>query len=724
MKQPKFIIYLLMMLMLMIHIPAISQTHVFIPDINFRNFLNASYPTFMDVSGDSLIIDSAATVAGTFTCSNQDIVDLTGIEYFINIIRLECDSNQLTTLPNLSNISALNRLECNDNQITSLPDFSANTAISHLFCNNNLLSSLPDLSANLALEYLDCKNNQITDLPDLSENTALKYLYCDDNLLTSLPDLSANTALLYLYCNNNQLTSLPDLSANTALSYLCCNNNLLTSLPDLSSNTNLWRLCCNYNQLTGLPDLSNNTTLHQIYCHHNQITSIPDISNTAMTVLYCSSNQITSLPDLSSNTGLASLYIQNNQISSLPDLSINSALKEFDCSYNQITSLPDFSENSALWLFYCDYNKLDFSDARELRIVDTISNLYSYDYEPQSPFDNACCTYLYEGDMLILSVAGQDSALSYQWFKDEVTIPGATDTLLTIPNVALTDSGMYTCRSYGTALESPPMNWGPGISEFVSEPVTVKLNEQCGEPDPQNIIENGNFETCTPIFWSQYIADHLGVTAQIAIVNGACKVSGIALSASPEYWDVQLKQEFSAAQIDKLEKDSTYTLSFDASAETDDRPCRISFEQMVDPWANIMEEYPIIGTETETWSYNFVLDSIYDEMQLSFQLGTDITPVIFDNVKLVKKVGGTPTAIHHAKKDELCIFPNPASDYLHINAETGATIRLYNSTGMLVKTGISVDNRVNFDVTGLPAGLYFVTAELNDHVSLIKVAIL
>lgn len=244
-----------------------------------------------------------------------------------------------------------------------------------------------------------------------------------------------------------------------------------------------------------------------------------------------------------------------------------------------------------------------------------------------------------------------------------------------------------------------------------------------GTADPDNILENGNFEACTLLPWSLYYSDHLGATANMYLDNGTCVVSGITLSTSPEYWDVQLKQELQTSQTERLKVDSAYILSFEASAEAEDRPCRISFEQTVDPWANIMERYAMISTETETYSYEFVLGTVYPDMQLSLQLGTDATPVTFDNVKLVKKVGGIPTAIHHAKRNELHLFPNPASDYLFIHAETGTTIRLHNSTGMLVKTGISVNSRVNFDVTGLPAGLYFVTAELNDHVSLIKITI-
>ena len=82
-----------------------AQSKAFIPDTNFRNFLNADYPTFMD--GDSLIIASAVTLVGLLNCSYYNIADLTGIEYFVNITQLICLYNQLTTLPSLTINTAL-----------------------------------------------------------------------------------------------------------------------------------------------------------------------------------------------------------------------------------------------------------------------------------------------------------------------------------------------------------------------------------------------------------------------------------------------------------------------------------------------------------------------------------------------------------------------------------------------------------------------------------------
>ena len=62
------------------------------------------------------------------------------------------------------------------------------------------------------------------------------------------------------------------------------------------------------------------------------------------------------------------------------------------------------------------------------------------------------------------------------------------------------------------------------------------------------------------------------------------------------------------------------------------------------------------------------------------------------------------------RKDDLLIYPNPASDFLRIPGwtEVPATIRIYNSVGLLNKQEdiLSVDQPV--DIYHLKAGLYFI----------------
>ena len=225
------------------------------PDANFRTIVE-NY----DTNKDSSLSDTEIAAVEEIDCSYKAITNLKGIEYFTALKRLNCESNQLTTL-DVSKNKALTYLDCGDNKLTTL-DVSKNTALTELISFKNQLTTL-DVSKNTALTELRSFNNQLTTL-DVSKNKALTYLDCESNQLTTL-DVSKNKALTYLDCGDNELTTL-----------------------DVSKNTALTRLYCLYNQLTTL-DVSKNTTLTELNCKYNQLTSL-DLSNTNIDILYGGDN--------------------------------------------------------------------------------------------------------------------------------------------------------------------------------------------------------------------------------------------------------------------------------------------------------------------------------------------------------------------------------------------------------------------------------------------------
>lgn len=191
----------------------IDSTHF--PDDNFIAYVELR----CDKDGDGTLSQAELDGVTELYVAYANIKDLTGIELFPYLEKLDCKNNNLTRL-DVSKNTKLTKLYCEFNQLTSL-DLSKNTALTELNCQVNQLTSL-DLSKNTALTKLDCALNPLTSL-DVSNNTALTYLDCNYNQLTSL-DLSKNTALTKLGCHDNQLTSL-DLSKNTALDTLDCSGN-------------------------------------------------------------------------------------------------------------------------------------------------------------------------------------------------------------------------------------------------------------------------------------------------------------------------------------------------------------------------------------------------------------------------------------------------------------------------------------------------------------------
>jgi uncharacterized repeat protein (TIGR01451 family) len=314
--------------------------YVSLPDSNFRNYLRNIYPTCFNSAGQMDTTCSEIVNEDSLNVYGIGINDLTGLEYFKNLIYLDCKNNyQLNFLPTLpENLVYLNCnynalailpalpinlkvLQCWGNQLISLPALPQ--GLEELSCFENQLSSLPTLPQNLT--RLECYRNQISSLPTLPPN--LTYLDCSINPINSLPALPPN--LTNLFCYLNQLSSLPTLPQN--LWRLSCSNNFLNSLPALPLGLGIFN--CENNQLTSLPMLPIN--LRQFACSNNQLDSLPALPEN-LTELFCRSNQLSFMPTLP--WGLRYLYCSSNPLRSLPILPQN--LADLECSNCQLSLLP------------------------------------------------------------------------------------------------------------------------------------------------------------------------------------------------------------------------------------------------------------------------------------------------------------------------------------------------------------------------------------------------
>lgn len=108
---------------------AIDETNF--PDPIFRQYVKENF----DSNNDGILQNNEILRVNTISVSSKDITDLTGIEHFIELTELYCDTNQLTSL-DVSNNTKLESLMCDNNQLTSL-DISNNTALTIYFCDKN-----------------------------------------------------------------------------------------------------------------------------------------------------------------------------------------------------------------------------------------------------------------------------------------------------------------------------------------------------------------------------------------------------------------------------------------------------------------------------------------------------------------------------------------------------------------------------------------------------------
>ena len=121
------------------------------PDENFRNYVKK-----FDANKDGTLSENDIKNIVYIDCPNMNILNLKGIEYFNNLMQLNCYNNQLINL-----------------------DLSKNSNLKNIYCENNQLTSL-DVSKNINLIFLACFDNKLISL-DVSRDSNLETLYCYSN---------------------------------------------------------------------------------------------------------------------------------------------------------------------------------------------------------------------------------------------------------------------------------------------------------------------------------------------------------------------------------------------------------------------------------------------------------------------------------------------------------------------------------------------------------------
>ena len=308
-----------LLVVLCIQLNSLAQ-QTYVPDDNFEQALiNLGYDSVLDDFVPTLNIQNIISL----DISYENIVDLTGIEGFVNLEELNCNGNDLTIL-----------------------DISSNINLTNLNCRNNNLITL-DVSTNTLLDVITCSSNNLTTL-NLNNNTILEYLYCSSNNIESL-NLSMIPTLIIALCNSNNLSYLNIKNGNNTnifFFWTLINPNLTcVEVDDVNYSTTNWTT------IDSQTSFSEN-------CNYG-ITYIPD------------DNFEQALIDLGYDAGVLNGYVLTSNIENRPDLDIRgknienltgiegfTSLQHLFCNNNQLNELI-LTENNLLTYVFCDNNNLE-----------------------------------------------------------------------------------------------------------------------------------------------------------------------------------------------------------------------------------------------------------------------------------------------------------------------------------------------------------------------------
>ncbi|MEP1095807.1 MAG: T9SS type A sorting domain-containing protein [Cyclobacteriaceae bacterium] len=337
-------------------------------------------------------------------------------------------------LGNLGNLRFLH-LGGNDTNGTIPPEIGNLVNLEDLaLYSMNLVSPLPNELSNLVnLRQLLLYDNDFTGpFPDLITSlNNLEDLFLSANDFTGpLPTtISQLSKLRTLSLSSNAFSgSLPvEIGSLSNLFFLVIgDNNFSGELPtEVGNLTQLQSATLNFNAFIGNPFdvLTNISTLSSVLLHGNEFTG-----------------QIPS--DVSNWTNLRTLWIHNNEFfGPIPDeLASLTLFSSFLAYHNDFTYLPDLSALNINTASVAG-NQLSFES------LEPNVGLPSFQYNSQQAFGTEIDTILQIGSSFTLSFSVGGTANQYQWYKDGVLIPGATDSALVLDPFLEINAGVYQLQA-------------------------------------------------------------------------------------------------------------------------------------------------------------------------------------------------------------------------------------------------------------------------------------
>jgi len=203
-----------------------------IEDENFKAYLQSNYP--QTIVNDSLNINATLGIVD-LNVDLLEILSLDGLQYFYDLINLNCVANNLSTLPELP--SQIEYINCQWNQIDSLPNFPE--SLKNFDGRHNLITVVPELPNTM--EVLRVCFNEVTTIPEFPDS--LKILFCAYNYeqLTYLPDFPDH--LEEVLCFDNEIEQISDIP-ETMYKFMMQNNSI-TQIPNIPEGVNILNLTNN-----------------------------------------------------------------------------------------------------------------------------------------------------------------------------------------------------------------------------------------------------------------------------------------------------------------------------------------------------------------------------------------------------------------------------------------------------------------------------------------------
>ncbi len=197
-------------------------------------------------------VDIAKVVS--LNAASMDIMDLTGLERFVNLENIVVNHNHIQDLRPLAGLTNLGDLHLSYNNIQDLRPLAGLKNLAVLTLNHNNISDISPLAELINLIELSLTHNTISDVSSLAGLVNLQSLWLWSNQIKDISALENLVKLETLMLIDNQIQDLSPLVALTSLRELNVIQNWIVDLSPLRELTSIEILATEENPGSDLPE--------------------------------------------------------------------------------------------------------------------------------------------------------------------------------------------------------------------------------------------------------------------------------------------------------------------------------------------------------------------------------------------------------------------------------------------------------------------------------------
>lgn len=142
------------------------------------------------------------------------ITDISGLEFAVNLKKLDLTDNQITDLSPLQRLENLENLNLKWNNVTDITPLRGLTNLTYLGLENNQISDISSLSSLRSVTRLNLGVNNVSRLDTLSGLTKLEQLVLYYNDIRDIGPLAGLVRLQVLNLSDNQISDITPLIKN------------------------------------------------------------------------------------------------------------------------------------------------------------------------------------------------------------------------------------------------------------------------------------------------------------------------------------------------------------------------------------------------------------------------------------------------------------------------------------------------------------------------------